>query len=37
VAALGISRENDWAGMDTLIQLSSLAAFLSIGFIAILR
>jgi hypothetical protein len=37
VAALGISRENDWAGMDTLIQLSSLAALLSIGFIAILR
>jgi hypothetical protein len=37
VAALGISRENDWAGMNTLIQLSSLAALLSIGFIAILR
>lgn len=37
VAALGISRENDWAGMDSLIQLSSLAALLSIGFIAILR
>jgi hypothetical protein len=37
VAALGITRENDWAGMDTLIQLSSLAALLSIGFIAILR
>jgi hypothetical protein len=37
VMALGISRENDWAGMDTLIQLSSLAALLSIGFIAILR
>jgi hypothetical protein len=37
VAILGISRENDWAGMDTLIQLSALAALLSIGFIAILR
>jgi hypothetical protein len=37
VSVLGISRENDWAGMDTLIQLCSLGTLLSIGFIAILR
>jgi len=37
VAALGITRENDWDGMNTLIQLSCLFGLLSIGFLAVLR
>jgi len=37
VAVLGISRENDWDHLDTLLQLCALTMLLSIGLIGILR
>lgn len=36
VAALGISRENDWEGLDQLIMLSCMFGLLSIGFLTVL-